>query len=107
MSTPTPERLLAVASYGTTDYITRLRDTARALNALHAMRDPAAEDYRCGTCRDSRGRPAPWPCRTYLDLHAALFPGSPTNAATAAAWQTLGAARNGDRRALAHVEAAV
>ena len=40
------------------------------LGTIHTFRDPDT-DPRCRTCRDSSGRPAPFPCSTDLLLHVA------------------------------------
>jgi hypothetical protein len=48
-----------------------VRDALLKLDELHNMRGGSA-DPRCKTCRDSTGRPAPWPCVTYVQLAAAL-----------------------------------
>lgn len=48
----------------TADPLIRLAD-------LHSQRD-GDNDPRCRTCRDSKARPAPWPCVTYVEVAAAL-----------------------------------
>lgn len=64
-------KLLAVAAYAGADHGRRLIAGLRTLERLHACRD-GADDPRCRTCRDSRGRPAPFPCATSLLLTVAL-----------------------------------
>ena len=68
---PTTENLLTVASYGITGRITQLIEVLRLLDELHGPRkldagDLAGSDVRCKTCRNSSGKPCPWPCVTWL-----------------------------------------
>lgn len=75
MAEPTPENLLAVTAYGATNRLQQIIDAIRLLEELHGareLRDAARIDSRCKTCRDSRGKPCPWPCETYLRF-AELF----------------------------------
>jgi hypothetical protein len=64
-------KLLAMASYAGADHGRRLLDSLRMLERLHTFRD-GVNDPRCRTCRDSKGRPAPFPCATSLLLTAAM-----------------------------------
>src|SRR5699024_4159853 len=47
------------------------QDPYKVLLDLHTKR-VGNEAPRCRTCRDSKGRPTPWPCLTYAQLAAAL-----------------------------------
>lgn len=72
--TPSPvpvSSLLAIAGYVGADHGQRLIEALRTLERLHTFRD-GVDDPRCRTCRDSRGRPAPFPCPTSLLLHTAM-----------------------------------
>ena len=67
-------RALAIASYAGSLHGRRLLGGMAVLNALHRpaeLDDAAAGDavaLRCPTCRDSHGRRAPWPCRTFVEM---------------------------------------
>lgn len=67
MAEPTTENLLTVTAYGATNRIQQIIDAIRLLEDLHGPRslDINKMDTRCKTCRNSRGRPEPWPCLTY------------------------------------------
>jgi len=72
---PTPENLLTVTAYGATNRLQQIIDAIRLLDELHGARelkDMDRLDSRCKTCRDSSGKPCPWPCETYLRF-AELF----------------------------------
>lgn len=62
--------LLAASAYRGGDRIREYRDLLLVHQVVHTFRD-GADDPRCRTCRDSAGRPAPFPCATDLLLHAA------------------------------------
>lgn len=62
--------LLAAGAHHAGNRIAEYRDLLLVLNVIHTFRDEV-EDPRCRTCRDSNGRPAPFPCATDLLLHAA------------------------------------
>lgn len=64
-------KLLAVAAYGGMDHGRRLIAGNQALWALHSPREPET-DFRCATCRTSRGKPAPWPCETLVTVLEAM-----------------------------------
>lgn len=91
------EQALALASYGATNHIQKLLDGIKALCELHCPMDDG--DTRCKTCRDSRGRPEPFPCTTYMVVGSALGLNMPAPE-TVELWRTLGAARNGSMRAI-------
>lgn len=63
--------LLAAAAYAGADHGQRLLRALRTLDRVHGFRD-GSRDPRCRTCRDSRGRPAPFPCATSLLLNVAM-----------------------------------
>ncbi len=44
---------------------------------LHGRR--SADDGRCRTCRTTKGKPAPWPCATYLVVADAGFVSRPSD----------------------------
>lgn len=62
--------LLAVSAYRSGDRIREYRDLLLVHGTIHTFRD-GADDLRCRTCRDSSGRPAPFPCATDILLNAA------------------------------------
>ena len=65
--------LLAMAAYAGADHGQRLLAALKMLERLHTFRGAEpADDPRCRTCRDSKGRPAPFPCVTSLLLTAAM-----------------------------------
>lgn len=96
---PTTENLLTVASYGITGRITQLIEVLRLLDELHGPRkldadDLAGSDVRCKTCRNSSGKPCPWPCVTWLRFAEVLDLGG-CGPATVAFFRALGRVRNG------------
>ncbi|MEU8378266.1 hypothetical protein [Streptosporangium sp. NPDC048865] len=62
------DRALAITAYAGSKHGEKLIAAIRYLNEKHGARDADNFDLRCRTCRDSRGRPAPWPCSTRVDL---------------------------------------
>ncbi|GIH95431.1 hypothetical protein ACFFMN_22975 [Planobispora siamensis] len=66
---PTDPRLLAVTAYAGSRHGECIIRGLIVLNHLHR---PDGDDLRCPTCRDSRGRRVPWPCRTYIEMSRAL-----------------------------------
>lgn len=96
---PTPANLLAVASYGITGRIEQLIAVHRLVDELHGPRkldagDLAGSDVRCKTCRNSSGKPCPWPCVTWLRFAEVLGLGG-RGPATVAFFRALGRVRNG------------
>lgn len=68
-------KALALAAYGTTNRLKQLIDANNLLKQMHGPRggwDTKFGDMRCTTCRDSRGRPCPWPCDTFVEFAKVL-----------------------------------
>ncbi len=63
--------LLGASSYRAGDRIREYRDLLMVLGTVHIFRD-GENDVRFRTCRDSAGRPAPYPCATDLLVGAAI-----------------------------------
>lgn len=62
-------RGMAVAAYAGSLHGRRLLGGLAVLGELHAPADMVdGLDLRCPTCRDTHGRRAPWPCRTYVEM---------------------------------------
>lgn len=98
MAEPTTANLLTVASYGITGRIEQLIAVHRLLDEMHGPRlnipdDLAASDFRCKTCRNTSGKPCPWPCDTWVRFADIL--GMPIGPATIAMFRALGGYRNG------------
>lgn len=96
---PTPANLLTVASYGITGRIGQLIEVIQLVDELHGPRkldpdDLAGSDLRCKTCRTSSGKPAPWPCVTFVRF-AEVLDLSPRGPASVAFFRALGRVRNG------------
>ncbi|GAA3455899.1 hypothetical protein GCM10018962_77330 [Dactylosporangium matsuzakiense] len=69
---PSTAAVLGAVAYRSMNHAQTIIDALRLLADLHGPRDPDRYDYRCKTCRDSRGRPAPWPCVTYVRMGEVL-----------------------------------
>lgn len=96
---PTPENLLAVTAYGSTNRARQVLDATRLLDEMHGARrmvtcdaDIDLADMRCITCCLPTGVPAPWPCDTFLRF-SALFD-LPVPAATVELFRSLGVRTN-------------
>lgn len=63
--------VIAASAYRAGDRIREYRDLMMVLGVVHTFRD-GADDVRCRTCRDSSGRPAPFPCATDLLIGAVI-----------------------------------
>jgi hypothetical protein len=61
--------VLAASAYRAGDRVREYRDLIIVLGTIHTFREDA--DPRCRTCRDSAGRPAPFPCSTDLLVQVA------------------------------------
>ena len=99
-----PNVALAVTAYAGANRARQIIDAIKLLDEIHGARCLTwpGIDARCKTCRDSQGRPAPWPCLTY-ERFAELL-GVPVPAESAAMFRTFGEAANGSRRALARIK---
>lgn len=94
MAEPTTENLLAASAYGATNRMRQIIDAIRLLDELHGARD-LPNDSRCKTCRNSRGKPEPWPCLTYQRFAALFQIDGSLDADTVTMFRTLGEYRNG------------
>lgn len=84
----TAEQALAATSYHMANRSQQIIDAIRLLEELHGARDLLNHDTRCKTCRTSRGKPEPWPCRTYEQFGALL--GVPVREGSREMFRTMG-----------------
>lgn len=64
-------RMAAVAAYAGSQHGKLVLRGIAVLCHLHRPDSPETA-LVCPTCRDSRGRRAPWPCQTYIEISRAL-----------------------------------
>lgn len=85
-------KALALTAYAGWNRSRQIIDAIHLLNELHGWRDKVT-DMRCKTCRDSRGRPCPFPCETYIRFAELLE--IPVEPDAARMFRDLGRMRNG------------
>lgn len=97
------EGALAVTAWAGANRALQVIEVIRLLDEMHGARCLTWPDIdaRCKTCRDSRGRPAPWPCDTFQRFGELL--GVAVAEDSVAMFRTFGQARNGSRRALGRI----
>lgn len=97
---PTAENLLTVTAYGATNRVQQVLDAIKLLDELHGPRELAdidRIDTRCKTCRDSSGRPCPWPCVTWLRFAELLQIRNGVDDDSVRMFHAIGRWRNGGR----------
>jgi hypothetical protein len=65
-----PANALAATAYAGSNHAATLVRAMRMLREIHGPRSD--DDQRCKDCRDSRGGPRPWPCRTFTEIAEAF-----------------------------------